>query len=286
VRPWREELSERLENFRRRRARLRRRIDSSDNLDLDFGQVGDFESPGPLDAKVLEFPQAEAGFDVEFENPPGSESELPVLEAAPLEKAGVEQQTPGSAAVQAREVALERGAPESEPVEIVVGFPELPPEPPPAQASPLALRQAPLGRRFVAGLADTLVLLLGGGLFALIFWRAGGQLSPGPLNLAVLAFIAIFFILAYFGLFTALTSSTPGLLWMGLEVRTMDGLRPSPQESFWRAFGYLVSGSAIMMGFLWALVDSESLTWHDRMSGTFLTRASPESGTQSVKSLV
>jgi len=30
-----------------------------------------------------------------------------------------------------------------------------------------------------------------------------------------------------------------------------------------------------MMGFLWALVESEGLTWHDRMSGTFITPAAP-----------
>jgi hypothetical protein len=42
------------------------------------------------------------------------------------------------------------------------------------------------------------------------------------------------------------------------------------RQSFWRAFGYLVSASAFFLGFVWALVDSEGLTWHDRMSDTFL----------------
>jgi uncharacterized RDD family membrane protein YckC len=121
-------------------------------------------------------------------------------------------------------------------------------------------------------------------LFALTFWFVGGHLTPGPLNIAVLAFIAAFFLFAYFGLFTALTSATPGLLWMGLEVRNMEGLRPTTPESFWRAFGYLVSIAALMLGFVWALVDGEALTWHDRMSGTFLTFADQESATESMKS--
>jgi hypothetical protein len=43
------------------------------------------------------------------------------------------------------------------------------------------------------------------------------------------------------------------------------------RESFWRAFGVLVSLSALMLGFVWACVDSDSLTWHDRMSGTVIT---------------
>src|SRR5208337_5332628 len=112
-----------------------------------------------------------------------------------------------------------------------------------------ALPVAPLGRRFLAGLVDGLVLLLGAGLFALIFWRAGGHLTPVPPNLAVVALIAIIFVWAYFGLFTALTFSTPGLAWMGIEVRNMEGGAPAPRESFLRAFGYLVSISAFFMGF-------------------------------------
>jgi hypothetical protein len=28
-----------------------------------------------------------------------------------------------------------------------------------------------------------------------------------------------------------------------------------------------------MLGFIWAWVDSEGMTWHDRMSGTFITLA-------------
>jgi uncharacterized RDD family membrane protein YckC len=99
-------------------------------------------------------------------------------------------------------------------------------------------------------------------------------MSPLPLNLAVLAFIIVFFILVYFGSFTALTATTPGLLWMRLEVRNWSGTHPTGREAFWRAFGYLVSIAALMLGFLWAAVDSEGMTWHDRMSGTFVTPTS------------
>ena len=118
--------------------------------------------------------------------------------------------------------------------------------------------------------------MVAAGLFALIFWRAGGHLSAQPLNLVVVAFIVVVFIMAYFGIFTALTSTTPGLLWVGIEVRSQNGDFPTAKQAFWRAFGYLVSISALMLGFVWALVDSDGLTWHDRMSDTFLTEG--ESG--------
>jgi uncharacterized RDD family membrane protein YckC len=274
ARPWREELSERVESFRRRRARLRHGFDSRANLDLDFDTEGDFEGSSALESRLSEFPRTEVVVDAELETPSSGEGAAPILEAMPLEKPGGGLRVLSSAAVQAGELPLESGAPEPEPVEIFV-------EPAAAaqdrEPTSLVLPLASLGRRFLAGLADAAVLLLGAGLLAAIFWRAGGHLSPLPLNLAVLGLIAVFFILVYFGLFTALTSTTPGLLWMELEVRNLDGLPPTGQEAFWRAFGYLVSISALMLGFVWALVDSDGLTWHDRMSGTFIVPIGQES---------
>jgi uncharacterized RDD family membrane protein YckC len=170
------------------------------------------------------------------------------------------------------------------PLQIVVGPSELEAQAAASQPELEAFRVAPLGRRFLAGVVDGLVLLLAGGLFALIFWRAGGHLTPVPSNLAIVAFIASVFVWAYFGLFTALTFSTPGLAWMGIEVRTMEGWPPAPRESLLRAFGYLVSLSALAIGFLWALVDSDGLTWHDRISGTFLTPVNQEAPVEGVES--
>jgi uncharacterized RDD family membrane protein YckC len=186
--------------------------------------------------------------------------------------------------MQAGEFAIEQASSAGDRLEIVVGPMKLDAHAAASQLELQALPLAPLGRRFLAGMADGLVLLMGAGLFALIFWRAGGHLTLVPLNLAIVALIAVIFVLAYFGLFTALTFSTPGLAWMGIEVRNMEGTPPAPRESFLRAFGYLVSISAFFMGFLWALVDSDGLTWHDRISGSFLTpmrQAAPVDGVES-----
>ena len=38
-----------------------------------------------------------------------------------------------------------------------------------------------------------------------------------------------------------------------------------------------------MLGFIWAWVDTDSLTWHDRMSGTVITVAHPASDLADVK---
>jgi uncharacterized RDD family membrane protein YckC len=143
-------------------------------------------------------------------------------------------------------------------------------EPAPA-AIPMELPLAPMSRRFLGGVIDAAVLLVAAGVFTLIFWRAGGHLTLNALNLVVVGFIVAAVVLAYFGAFVALTSTTPGLLWVGIEVRSFSGAHPTPRQALWRAFGYLVSTGGLMLGFVWALVDSEGLTWHDRMSDTFLT---------------
>lgn len=260
---WRQELSDRVQDFRRKRARLR---NEPDNLGFDFEKTG---GPG---AEALEFPDVRARGEAFVPPAPAQE---PKADQVP---AGRDSQDTGmildAAAMHAEEPVLQPLSHADNRLEILVGPPEADVQEPAPEASVESFLLAPIGRRFVAGLADGLVLLAGAGLFALIFWKAGGRLTPVPLNLAVAGLIAVIFIMAYFGLFTALTFSTPGLTRMGIEVRNLEGRPPTLQEAFLRAFGYVVSASALMLGFLWALVDSESLSWHDRISGTFLTPVS------------
>lgn len=272
VRPWREELSERVEDFRRRRARLRGDFGRSANLELDFRGEEPAEGVTKVDAEVVERPPGEMSLDIELKRPSRPDAEAPVLDSLSLDKPGGGARVFTSTAVDAVELPLEPAAVQPQPVEIVIDS-QPTAEVAPAEAEGVVLPKAPLGRRFLAGVLDTLVLLVAAGLFALIFWRAGGRMSPQPLNLGVAGFITAFFILAYFGVFTALTFTTPGLLWLGIEVRALDGTYPTAAQAFWRAFGYLVSIGALMLGFVWALVDSDHLTWHDRMSGTFLAVA-------------
>jgi uncharacterized RDD family membrane protein YckC len=274
--PWREELSQRVQSFRQRRARLRNEPLPEENLDVEFARS---ETGAPLEEageKVLEFPQNALTIDAEI-----APRLLPEDDVQPSDEETPERGDEGlevldSALPQADDFALEPAFPAHNRLEIVVGPSEVEAPAAASQQDLEGFRVAPMGRRFMAGLADALFLLLAGGLFALVFWGAGGRLTPVPANLAIVALIAIIFIWAYFGLFTALTFSTPGLAWMGIEVRNMEGWPPAPRESLLRAFGYLVSLSALMIGFLWALVDSDSLTWHDRISGTFLTPVSQE----------
>ncbi len=261
-RPWREELSERVENFRRRRARLRE--GAGLNLNLDFEPGKDGEKGAAVDGGASPLLSAEEGLEVTLERPP--ELDSPILDALPFE---------GAEPAASRGTAVEAGGLDSAaPVEIVLESLPPPTQAPARHVIGPALAAAPLGRRFVAGVADVMILMLAAALFGVVFWLVGGRLTPRPVNLLVVACVAAFFVLSYFGVFTALTSATPGLIWMGIEVQNLEGGPPTAGEAAWRAFGYLVSIAGLMLGFIWALVDSEGLTWHDRISGTQLAIAS------------
>jgi uncharacterized RDD family membrane protein YckC len=282
--PWRRELSERVQSFRQRRARLRNEPAPEESLDFEFDPRETSEPPQPDMEELLEFPQNGLTVDAEITPPAALEDDVQQSDAETLEKGDEGSEILDSALAQADEFAIEPASPADNRLEIVVGPSEVDAVAAASRQELLAFPVAPLGRRFVAGLVDGLVLMLGAGLFAFIFWKAGGRLTPVPPNLAIVAFIAVTFVWAYFGLFTALIFSTPGLTCMGIEVRNMEGWPPAPRESLLRAFGYLVSISALMIGFLWALVDGDGLTWHDRISGTFLTPVNQEAPVEGVES--
>jgi uncharacterized RDD family membrane protein YckC len=89
--------------------------------------------------------------------------------------------------------------------------------------------------------------------------------------------VATFLIYAqYILLFTFVGGSTPGMVLRGLSVVCFDGKPPSSVELAWRSFGYLLSAAAGMLGFLWAALDEHGLSWHDRISQTYITYAEPE----------
>ncbi len=282
--PWRRELSDRVQSFRQRRARLRNEPAPQESLDFEFEPREASQPPEAGVEDILEFPPNVLPVDAEITPPAAVDDLEQQSEAETLEKGEEGTEILDSPLAEADDFAIELASPASDRLEIVVGPSEFDASADASQPELQALPVASLGRRFLAGLLDGLVLLLGAVLFAFIFLKAGGHLTPVPLNLAILALIAFIFVWAYFGLFTALTFTTPGLTCLGIEVRNMDGWPPASRESLLRAFGYLVSISALMLGFLWALVDGEGLTWHDRISGTFLIRVNQEAPGEGVES--
>jgi len=270
--PWRAELTQRVQRFRRRRANLGRASDTESTLEFDFGQGSSVETGTFPGRQLVQAPRPREDFDIVLRAGEELEESLPALDAIPWRQKPeqVAKHEPMEAGPEADGFQLEtRRRRRLGPGEVsIVMEPSSPDELGPA---PWAVPAAPLGQRFLAGVADCLLLLLALAFFAAIFWWVvGGRLHLRPTYLGALGFVAGFLVLTYFALFGRLASATPGQQAAGLTLRSLDGSAPTSRQALWRAFGYLASLSALMLGFVWALVDNEGLSWHDRMSGTLL----------------
>ncbi len=147
--------------------------------------------------------------------------------------------------------------------------------PPVSMESPLAeyaglYPVATLDERRSAAWIDMGCLAFAYGGFLALFGSLGGHFTFSKLNAAVYFFTFAFVYLQYFGLFTIFGGTTPGMMIRGLQVATFSGLEPTLRHLLLRASGYLLSAGSLFLGFLWALWDEDALTWHDRISGTYL----------------
>jgi uncharacterized RDD family membrane protein YckC len=130
---------------------------------------------------------------------------------------------------------------------------------------------ASLEERRRAALIDAACLAFAYGGFLALFGSLGGHFTFSKLSAAVCFFTFAFVYLQYFGLFTIFGGTTPGMIIRGLQVATFSGEIPTLRHLLLRATGYMLSAGTLFMGFLWALWDEDGLTWHDRLSGTYLT---------------
>ena len=134
---------------------------------------------------------------------------------------------------------------------------------------------ASLDQRRRALLIDVACLAFAYGGFLALFGSLGGHFTLSKLSATVCLFTFAFVYLQYFGLFTIFGGSTPGMMVSGLEVATFTGDQPTPRQYVLRAVGYLLSAGTCFLGFLWVIWDEDGLTWHDRISHTYLTDADP-----------
>ncbi len=279
---WRSELTARVNDFRGRRARARRKPDPNSILKLDFDDVP-ISRPKPVSAEFLEVPKVTGILEPTPQDVDVSEKSVPVLDSDSQKvpedwwrQVGERVDDEGRPATPPRETPEPElrsdpsAAVEAGPLDIPLGVPQSVSDAVAGQLVSQTLALAPRSGRFVAGFLDALILLLGYGMFAAAFWRAGGRVSLQPGLLAVMGLIFVLLLAAYFAVNVVWASTTPGLLARGFEIRRMDGGRPTVADALLRAFGILVSLAALGLGFVWCLFDSDTLTWHDRMSRTVI----------------
>jgi uncharacterized RDD family membrane protein YckC len=132
---------------------------------------------------------------------------------------------------------------------------------------------AGIEERRLAGLIDAACLLFAYGGFLTLFGSLGGQFTFSKLSAAVCVATFVIVYLQYFALFTIFGGTTPGMMLRGLQVVSFSGDSPTPRQMLWRSVGYMLSAGTLFLGFLWAIWDEDGLTWHDRLSRTYLAAA-------------
>ncbi|PYU34590.1 MAG: hypothetical protein DMG28_05390 [Acidobacteria bacterium] len=270
---WRTEVSNRLEAYR---ARRRREHPSDSQPALPFGTEGsepDHSSNGARDSESI--PQV--AYLIAHAGATGSGSS----DTSPPDRVG---QAPSGQSGHAAAPARRDRNSQAERVEIAVLQPEFdfagaeahrsgkwPRRGLPGEAPLLPV--AELADRWRAGRIDAAILLLAYAGFLALFGLLGGHFGFRKVDAAVCVAMLVLFHAQYFALFTLCGGSTPGMRTCGLRVATFDGAPPRLGQLLWRSFGYLVSGGTLLLGFLWALWDEDHLTWHDRISQTYVTHS-------------
>lgn len=125
--------------------------------------------------------------------------------------------------------------------------------------------------RLIAAAFDLSMVLIAVGLFLGVFFLSGGMLLLSKENAPFLISVALLLGIFYRFLWVLGNGETPGMRFAGLRLVNFDGRPPDRDQRAFRQVSSLLSFLSAGLGLVWALVDEESLTWHDHISKTFPT---------------
>lgn len=162
-------------------------------------------------------------------------------------------------------------APEAVSKQVPLGGITLEPEQPAvASELELPLRVAPLGRRVIAATLDGGLVGVATLMFAVIVDKIATLLPSIHVLLGLgVALPAILWAIFQYT-FLVYTGSTPGMRLTGLRLSDFDGSAPGRGTRRWRALAMALSAVSMGLGFLWCLLDEDTLCWHDRITRTYL----------------
>ena len=270
---WRNEVAARLQHYRSRHKPKPPRYPS---LWLRFE---DEPPPALTRPAVIQEAVARDEFADRNSGPPPEMRDMAVPEAIAL--ARVLAFPRSSSAPQARPQELADPVP-SQPR--ILEAPEIP-APPPALGGILIgapheearrggeevrVRPASVRRRLLAWMVDGLTVVSACALAAEIFWRIT-RVRPPLAQLTGLSLAGPVVLWAvYQYLLVVYAGKTPGLWLASLEMVGLDGSDVTRSKRRWRVLASFLSLASLGLGYLWALMEADSFTWHDRMSGTCL----------------
>ncbi|HTX75475.1 MAG TPA: RDD family protein [Terracidiphilus sp.] len=144
-------------------------------------------------------------------------------------------------------------------------------EPEPAAAARI-LHLAPLGLRLMALVVDS-ALICGAFFGAALFLTSRMQQLPLGKSAEAVAVAGV--VLAgflYHALFFAFGLSTPGMRYAGIALCNFDDDRPAKTQLRRRLGAMVLSLAPVGLGFAWSIFDEDHLSWHDRISQTYLRK--------------
>lgn len=266
--PWRQELHRRLDAYRQRRDAGARAAnadstETSPNV-ISIERGAGFPNPAPADDRIDSVPTA-TWLDQRA-------AEIASNGGTPITPDALSLST-AAASEQAAQPFLPLLGMEMPPrTEAVAVETLVKPRPKTANEVRCSATVAPLQIRFMAAVLDATVLLIALGTFWGVFHQLGGAISADREGARAVGVTAFFVVGFYWTFHVGYFGGTPGMVWLGLRLLNFHGRRANGSQRAARALGLLFSTATFGIGFAWALLDDEKLTWHDRMSKTFISR--------------
>lgn len=273
---WRSEVSSRVRRYRHRKG-----YDTSACLSLDFETAAE-----PPAHAVLDSPGA--FMDIQFfadpkEHRPESREAAFSRRRAEAAEAPKVIEFPRPAAEELAEPVLDRPRILEAPAPVQLTLEDAPlaitldPAPEPEQNYPalevfeVPIQVAPLPLRAMAAGMDWLLVMFAAACFALVVTRMVDAMPQGKsaFGLALLT-VGIFWSL-YQYVFLVYGTMTPGMQFAGLRLQRFDAERAGCDQRRVRALSLVLSFASVGLGFAWAVVDEDTLCWHDRISRTYLS---------------
>jgi uncharacterized RDD family membrane protein YckC len=129
--------------------------------------------------------------------------------------------------------------------------------------------------RIMAAAVDLSLIVIALGIFVGVFlgvlhWL-DIQVVLTKQTVPLFAGIAVVFGLLYKVMWCLADGDSAGMRWTHQRLVNFDGQRPDREQRLRRVASSSLSLMAAGLGIAWALVDEESLTWHDHISKTFPT---------------
>lgn len=132
------------------------------------------------------------------------------------------------------------------------------------------LYQAPFGRRMMATVVDAALIM--GLVFGTIYLISSNvDQLPGKRMFEVVAVLAVLgFAALYEWFFLTFAKVTPGMRYAQLSLCTFDEQAPTREQVKGRLKAMLISVLPVGLGMLWSIFDEDQMSWHDRLSKTYL----------------